>query len=83
MLSSGVLVIALLPWLWRTRRTRLLGLFAVAVPALIGNAFVTAVFSGISSRYQSRVIWLVPLLAGLSVLDYLGCRKLRAVESTE
>lgn len=32
---------------------------------LLGNAFVTGVFSGVFARYQARVIWLVPMFAML------------------
>jgi hypothetical protein len=35
------------------------------------------VFSEVDSRYQSRVIWLIPLLAGLMMLDLLACRRQR------
>jgi len=41
---------------------------------LIANAAVTGVLSNISDRYQSRVIWLVPLLAGVMVLEWLDRR---------
>jgi hypothetical protein len=36
-----------------------------------GNAFTLGVLSGPTERYQSRVIWLVPLLAGCIVLKRL------------
>ena len=35
--------------------------------ALVGNAFICAVFSHYNHRYQSRVIWIIPMLA----LSYL------------
>jgi hypothetical protein len=54
------------------QRLRLLGLFVIVVPTLFANAFLTAVLSSSDSRYQARVIWLVPLLAALSALDLLG-----------
>jgi hypothetical protein len=34
--------------------------------------FVTGVMSSVEDRYQSRVIWLVPMLAGAFVLAWLS-----------
>jgi hypothetical protein len=59
------------------QRTWLLGLVAIVVPTLFANAFLTAVLSSSDSRYQARVIWLVPLLAALAALDLLGQRRPR------
>ena len=87
-LPSALLLAVLLPWLWRTaytgrddreseysrQRMRLLGLVVIVVPTLFANAFLTAVLSSSDSRYQARVIWLVPLLAALAALDLLGQR---------
>ena len=70
-LPSALLLAALLPWLWRRQRVRLLGLVVIVVPTLFANAFLTAVLSSSDSRYQARVIWLVPLLAALAALDLL------------
>jgi hypothetical protein len=53
---------------------RLLGLVVIVVPTLFANAFLTAVLSSSDSRYQARVIWLVPLLAALAALDLFGQR---------
>jgi hypothetical protein len=69
--ASALAIVAVLPLLWIWRRWRILGLAAIVVPVVIANAFVTAVLSEVDSRYQSRVIWLVPLAAGLIVLDLL------------
>ena len=38
---------------------------------VIVNAFVTGVFASVEDRYQSRVIWLLPLLAILFALAWL------------
>jgi hypothetical protein len=35
---------------------------------IIGNAAICGVLSGLAGRYQSRVIWLLPLLAAASVI---------------
>jgi hypothetical protein len=59
------------------QRLRLLGLVVIVVPTLFANAFLTAVLSSSDSRYQARVIWLVPLLAALAALDLLGQRRPR------
>ena len=66
---------AMSPWLRRHRRYRLRGLVAIIVPTLLANAFVTAVLSSSDSRYQARVIWLIPLAAALAALDILAQRK--------
>jgi hypothetical protein len=41
----------------------------------IANAFVTGVFAIVEDRFRSRVIWLLPLLAGLFVLEWLDYRQ--------
>jgi hypothetical protein len=76
-LASALAIVACVPLLWSWRRWRTLGLVTVLVPAVIANAFLTAVFSEVDSRYQSRVIWLIPLLAGLIMLDLLDRRRER------
>ena len=73
-LASALAIVICVPLLWWWRRWRMLGLVAVLVPAVIANAFLTAVLSEVDSRYQCRVIWLIPLLAGLIVLDLLNRR---------
>ena len=57
--------------LWRRHWPGLgvLGLMIVSVVA--ANALVTGVLSVVDDRYQCRVIWLIPLLAGLLLLDWL------------
>jgi hypothetical protein len=70
-LASTLAIAVCVPLLWRRRRWRMLGLITILVPVVIANAFLTAVLSEVDSRYQCRVIWLIPLLAGLIVLDLL------------
>ena len=53
---------------------RLVGLAAVIIFVVIANAAVTGVLSNVEDRYQSRVVWLVPLLAGVMVLEWLDRR---------
>lgn len=49
---------------------RMIGLTAIIVFVVITNAAVTGVLSNVDDRYQARVIWLVPLLAGICVLEW-------------
>ena len=63
--GSSVLIAIAIPMLWWWRRWQILGLMAVILPTVVVNALITAVLSESDSRYQSRVIWLIPLVAGL------------------
>ena len=54
--------------LWRGWSSRLVGLATTIIVAVIGNAAVTGALSNVEDRYQSRVIWLVPMLAGVLAL---------------
>jgi len=74
-MASALAIVAGVPFLWIRRRWRVLGLAATIVPVVVANALVTAVLSEADSRYQSRVIWLIPLTAGLIALDLLNCRR--------
>jgi len=47
----------------------------VVIFVIIANAFVTGVFANVEDRYQSRVIWLLPLLAMLFALEWLDHRR--------
>ena len=76
-LISLLLIGTLMPFIWRHRKPRLVSLTAVTVFMVITNALVTGALSGVEDRYQSRVIWLVPLLAGLFVLEWLDHRTRR------
>jgi hypothetical protein len=60
---------------------RLAGLTVIIVSITVANAFVTGVFSNVEDRYQSRVIWLLPLLAGLFVLEGLAYHTTAALPS--
>jgi len=71
-LAASLLLFALFSVsLWRRQPPRLIGLSAVVVFVILANAFVTGVLSEVEDRYQSRVIWLVPLLAALIVLEWV------------
>lgn len=73
--ACSLALVPLLMWLRRYRRNALLGLVAIVVPILLANAFVTAVLSSSDSRYQARIIWLIPLVTGLAALDVLAQRE--------
>ncbi len=64
---SAMLSLALLPWCWRSGQTRLLGLAAVLWFVVLVNAFVSGLISGVYSRLQDRIAWLMVLLAVLMV----------------
>jgi hypothetical protein len=73
--ASLVILCLLAPALWRHRPARLTGLAATTFAILLGNAFVTAVLAEVDDRYQDRVIWLLPLLAALGVVEFLTHRR--------
>jgi hypothetical protein len=50
---------------------RIIGLALVIVSMVIVNAAITGTMSMVEDRLQSRVAWMVPLLAGLWILDLL------------
>jgi hypothetical protein len=67
---SVALIGVFTPRMWRRRSPRLAGLGLVIVSTVVANAFVTGILSMVENRFQSRVIWLLPLLAGILVLDW-------------
>jgi hypothetical protein len=72
---SLAMIAVLIPFLWRRHSPRLGGLSVVIAAAVVANAFVTGVLSVVDDRYGCRVIWLVPLLAGVFLLDWIGQRQ--------
>lgn len=70
--AVAVAVVLLLPlmlvWAIGGRRWRLLGLTGLVVATLLLNAAITGDLSGPDDRYQSRVLWLLPLLAACFVI---------------
>jgi len=79
-IASLAAMAVLIPFLWRRHSPRLAGLTLVVTAAVIANAWVTGVLSVVDDRYQCRVIWLAPLLAGIFLLDWLQQRKRAALE---
>ncbi len=74
---------AVSPLLRRDASGRLRGIAVIILPALIANAFLAGVFSNVEERYQCRVVWTVPLLAGILILCWVDqqgeYRRTRAV----
>jgi hypothetical protein len=56
---------------------KVIGLTTIIVFVVIANAAITGILSNVEERYQARVIWLVPLLAGVLVLEWLDYRPRR------
>jgi hypothetical protein len=79
--ASLAAIAVLIPFLWRRHSPRLAGLTLVVSATVVANACVTGVLSIVDDRYQCRVIWLVPLLAGIFFLDWLQQRKGDALKS--
>ena len=73
LIPISLIVVAALAW--SVRRDRwLVGLSVVIAFITLLNPAVTGVLSGITARYQSRVLWLVPMLALLMVARVLDQR---------
>lgn len=68
-IASLVLLGVFTPRMWSRQSPRLAGLALVIVSTVVANAFVTGILSMVENRFQSRVIWLLPLLAGILVLE--------------
>jgi hypothetical protein len=79
--ASLAAIAALIPFLWRRHSQRLVGLTLVIAATVVANAGVTGVLSVVDDRYQCRVIWLVPLLAAIFFLDWLGQRNAATLEA--
>jgi len=74
-IASLAAIAALIPFLWRRHSTRLAGLTLVVAATYAANALVTGVMSVVDDRYGCRIIWLIPLLAGIFFLDLLNQRE--------
>jgi hypothetical protein len=78
--ASLAVIAVLIPFLWRRHSPRLAGLALVVAASIVANACVTGALAVVDDRYQCRVIWLVPLLAGIFFLDWLQQRKVSRLE---
>jgi hypothetical protein len=66
---ASLLVIGVFtPLLWRRFSARLIAFGVLISVAVVANAMFTGTLSLVEDRLESRVIWLVPLLAGLMIL---------------
>lgn len=68
--TALVSIAAFLPWLWRYRPPRLIGLGLVIASTVVANALFTSTLSMVSPRFEARVIWLVPCFAALCALRW-------------
>ncbi len=73
-LASLAIIAVFVPLLWRRHSLRLIALSVVIVPTVVVNALITGAISMVEDRFECRVIWLVPFLAGICVLDWLNRR---------
>lgn len=72
---ASLVLIAVWTLFVRQWSDRVIGLTAIITFMVIANAAVTGILSNVEERYQARVIWLVPLLAGVFVLTWLDLRR--------
>ena len=79
--ASLAAIVVLIPFLWRRHSTRLAGLSLVVVATVVANALVTGVMSVVDDRYGARIMWLIPLLAGIFFLDWLNQRETLSEET--
>jgi len=68
--ASLAVIGVFVPLLWRRHSGRVVGLGVVVVSMVLANAAVTGAMSMVEGRFECRVIWLAPLLAGMCVLDW-------------
>ena len=69
--ASLAIIVAFTPWLACKRPSRLLGLTLIIFAVELANAVVTSTLSMVEDRFQARVVWLIPMLAGLLILSWL------------
>jgi hypothetical protein len=78
---SLAVIAVLAPLLWRRHSSALPGLALVVFSMVVLNALLTGALSIVDDRYQCRVIWLIPLLAGVFVVDWLEQRATKGVSA--
>ncbi|MFZ0818552.1 MAG: hypothetical protein WAM91_00665 [Candidatus Acidiferrales bacterium] len=74
-IASLVLIAVFTILIWRHKTSRIVGLGTVILLTVVANAFVTGALSTVEDRYQSRVIWLLPFLACVLMLDWRSRRR--------
>lgn len=56
---------------WKDNHSRALFAGTMLLAAVVANAAVCGILSGVFARYQTRIVWLVPALAMLTVLAFV------------
>jgi hypothetical protein len=79
---SLAIIVGLALLRWRRLSRPLLGLALVILSMVVLNALLTGTLSIVDERYQCRVIWLIPLLAGVFTVDWLEQRPTRKAISS-
>ena len=74
-MASLAVVAVFVPLLWRRHSSRVAGLGVLIVSMVVANALITGTLSMVEDRFECRVIWLAPLLAGMCVLDWRASRR--------
>ena len=73
LLSLGVIILCFMS---RSLRLRLSKeskfLISFILIGVLSNAFICATFSMITNRYQCRVVWLIPLIVIIALVEFLG-----------
>jgi hypothetical protein len=82
MASLGVILLCV-PHLWRSRPAKLLGLTLIVAAVELANAAVTSTLSMVEDRLQARVVWLIPMLAMLMLLEWWSRRRGPEVSSAD
>ena len=74
-IASLLLIVLRIFWPGRRNAQPMVGLILVVFSIVVANAAVTGVLSVVDDRYGCRVIWMIPMLAGLIVLQGLQQRE--------
>ena len=77
-LASMLLLLPIARWGLRSNHRPLAGLALFVLVALLGNAFICGALSNPHHRYQSRLIWLAPLVVVLALGEYFADRRDRS-----
>jgi hypothetical protein len=72
---AALLAPLILIFAYRQRDRSLFGLSCIVLATILGNAAICGALSGPADRYQSRVLWLLPLIGMLALAQWLGKQK--------
>ncbi len=70
-----LVLLGCLPVLWARGRHTVLAFLGIGLAGVVLNALVMGALSSVNARYESRVIWLVPLLACVAMAEVAGTRR--------